>query len=465
MPRPTYSPYQRFYASAPPTDPRRSFWRKSINPADIGVALSPGKVEDASPRSASSEKSVSRLPSKSEWPSTWPAALMHFPPPPKSIPGRPGKAVPMFDENVSSGSSNGHPTLSVHAPYETRLPQLQRQQTQASYSRPVNPVPRVSIQAPYETKLTGLQQPIAFSRGLPAVNPENRVYNAERARGAAITGRIPLTPIYDNGNFATTPQGRPVPSAYRWDTPESMSQLSRPVVQAFSQVSSQPQTGLNISNATAQQPPPRKISLHRSVASDSTTFEEDTTPEEEVERQLRIAHSRTMDEYLDRFPSRAPEERSPIKDLAYPRVPRPAAVSRQAQEVPRPLAGRKINTAESAPVGVTRGLSRRLELNRAGQSYLFSSSTSSSAGAPSLLAQRRIGQQKDLRIKTPNSAANALNSRWQVSTQPVPPPPAVRKDWPVTALQASSSLKDTSPKARVTPKTNSRGDLYLTVED
>jgi hypothetical protein len=455
VPAPTFSPTQRYYAAPPRTEQRRSFWRKSINPADIGVAVSPGKVDQASPRSISSEKSASRLLTNSEAPSVWPAPLMNFPPPPKGIVHRTGTAVPVFDEKpIDTGAFNRNPTFSVHAPYETKLPQSQNQLTQMSYSRPINPVPRISIQAPYETRLTRLPPQSAARLQPPASSQSDRAYNTERARGAAMTGRIPLTPIYDNGNFAS--QGRPPPVTYRWDTPESMNQLSRPA---------QVPMGLNISNTMAQAAPASKESLRKSIASDSTAFEDETTPEEEIDRQLRnrMAQSYSNSQYSNKTTSRVLEGgSSPIKDLTYPQVPRPAAVSRQAERVPRPLAGQNVNTAESAPVGVTRGLSQRYQLNRAGQSYLLSETTSSSsAGVPSLLAQRRLGQQKDLRI---NAAASALNSRWQVSTQPIIPPLEVRKEGPLKTLQARPSLKQASPEARVTPKTNSRGDLYLTVD-
>lgn len=463
VPAPAFSPNQRFYASAVPEQKRRSFWRKSINPQDIGVAVSPGKVEQASPTSMVSEKSASRLLANSEAPSMWPAPLMSFPAPPKGIPRRTVNAVPVFDEQPINGPFNSNPTFRVHAPYETRLSQPPQQLTLTSYSRPLNSIPRVNIQAPYETRLTRLPQMTSARAGPPPASSQNRAYNAERARGAAITGRIPLTPIYDNGNFASASQaGRSAPIAYRWDTPESMNQLSRPVAYA----AAQPPVGLNISNATAQDAQLRQNSVHRSVASDNTTFEDDTTPEEERDRQLRLGLSRSVSQYSNEALARIPEgDASPIKNLAYPQVPRPAAVSRQAQQVPRPLAAQNIKTAESAPAGISRGLSRRYELNRAGQSYLHSESTSSSASAPSLLAQRRVGRQKDLRIKTPNAAANALNSRWQVSTQPIVPPPEARKELPARSLQPRPSLKEASPKARVTPKTNSRGDLFLTVED
>ena len=491
---PTFSPNQRFYASAAaPEENRRSFWRKSINPQDIGVAVSPGKMVQASPASLLSEKSASGLLTNTEAPSMWPAPLMTFPVPPKGVPRRPGQPGPVFDEQQNNGAFNREPTFEMVAPYETRLSQVPQQLGQTSYSRPLNPGPGFGVQAPYETRLSGVPEQTAFSRagpplassqnqapyetrlsgvpqqqtlrqaGTTSANSQDKAYNAERVRGAAITGRIPLTPVYDNGNFATTSQGgRSAPVAYRWDTPESMDQLS----QAVPPAAPRSQMGLNISNATPEEIRRRNESAHRSVASDSTTFEEDMTPEEERDRQLRLAQSRSLGQYSNEVLERIPEgDTSPIKNLAYPQIPRPAAVSRQAQQIPRPLAAQKIVTAESAPAGLSRGLSRRYELARAGQSYLLSESSSSTTSAPSLLAQRRIGQQKDLRIKTSNAASNALNSRWQVSTQPVVAPLQPRKNLPAKTLQTRPSLKENSPKARVTPKTNSRGDLYLTVED
>lgn len=492
VPAPVFSHHQRFYASQAPEEKRRSFWRKSINPVDIGVAVSPGKMVQASP--ALSEKSASGLLVNGEAPSMWPAPLMSFPLPPKGVPLRPGHAVPVLDEQRSNGPFNSNPTYSVHNPYETRLSQPPQQLAQFSYSRPLIPAPSSNTQAPYETRLSAIPGQVTSARagppiaapvptfslrapyetsisavpqqtnsaraGPPPNKSESQAYDAERARGAAITGRIPLTPIYDNGTFANASQGgRAAPIAYRWDTPDSMNQLSYQVPTT----PARPPMGLNISNSTLEEAQLRKDSVHKSMASDSTTFEEDTTPEDEQDRQLRLAQSRSLGSYTNEVLARIPEgDSSPIKNLAYPEVPRPAAVSRQAQQVPRPLAGQNIDTVIQRPAGVSRGLSRRLEMSRAGQSYLQSDSSSSSSGA-SLLAQRR-SQQKDLRIKT-NAAANSLNSRWQVSTQLTAAPPMPRKELPMRMLQARPSLKEASPKARVTPKTNSRGDLYLTVED
>ena len=487
---PKFSPNQRFYASAAaPEENRRSFWRKSINPQDIGVAVSPGKMVQGSPASLLSEQSASGLLTNTEAPSMWPAPLMAFPLPPQGVPRRPGQQVPVSDEQQNNGAVNRNLTFSIDLPYETRLSQPPQQLGQTSYSRPLQPRPGFGEQAPYETRLSGVPERTAISRagppfvtsqnqapyetrlngipprqaGITSTSSQDKAYNAERARGAAITGRIPLTPIYDNGNFATTSQGgRSAQVAYQWDTPESMNKLSQQAPSAVPRA----QMGLNISNATPEDIRRRNESAHRSVASDSTTFEEDMTPEEERDRQLRLAQPRSLGQYSNEVLERIPEgDTSPIKNLAYPSVPRPAAVSRQAQQIPRPLAAQKLDAAGSASTGLSRGLSRRYELARAEQSYLRSESTSSTTSAPSLLAQRRIGQQKDLRIKTSNSVANASNSRWQVSTQPIVAPLQPRKNLPAKTLQTRPSLKEFSPKARVTPKTNSRGDLYLTVED
>ena len=51
----------RFYASALAEEKRRSFWRRSIKPEDIGVAVAPGVVEAGSPSSFASQQSLAKL--------------------------------------------------------------------------------------------------------------------------------------------------------------------------------------------------------------------------------------------------------------------------------------------------------------------------------------------------------------------------------------------------------------------
>ena len=139
----------------------------------------------------------------------------------------------------------------------------------------------------------------------------------------------------------------------------------------------------------------RKGSLD-STRSSVTQFEtdEDTTPESELDKQLKpkptllspVMESPARQMIQGRFvqqssPSRQGNLSSPIKDLTYPRVPRPAAVARQADRAPR----------------LTRQHARdRLVRNES--SFLQSESTSSGAGSARPFTPPRQVQQ----TKTPN---------------------------------------------------------------
>jgi hypothetical protein len=67
---------QRFYAPpATSQEKRRSFWRRSIKPEDIGVAVSPEIVQAGSPTSISSQRTTSQLLPELPHHSMWPAPL------------------------------------------------------------------------------------------------------------------------------------------------------------------------------------------------------------------------------------------------------------------------------------------------------------------------------------------------------------------------------------------------------
>src|SRR6202044_1933820 len=66
---------QRYYATPPVEEKRRSFWRKSIKPEEIGVAVSPDMAQDSSPDSFSSQRTASQLlPALPNY-GLWPAPL------------------------------------------------------------------------------------------------------------------------------------------------------------------------------------------------------------------------------------------------------------------------------------------------------------------------------------------------------------------------------------------------------
>ena len=203
--------------AAPPKDEsRRSFWRKSVQPEDIGVAVSPEIIQQ-SPVSIASNKTTARLlpdmPRYTIWPSVF------------------------------------------HTPEQVE-PQTKKRKSVEPAEVERLPAPRIV------SSRTG--------NGMPS-DPRARMYAMERDRNV---GRIPLTPVYDNGlpsNF-----NRPVPGG-----PGQNQQLQVPTG------SREPSTNFSVplpkaerrtSGPSFQRPGPSvptRASSRYSNASESTTFEID----------------------------------------------------------------------------------------------------------------------------------------------------------------------------------------------
>lgn len=151
--------------------------------------------------------------------------------------------------------------------------------------------------------------------------------------------RIPLTPTYDNGNYEPTvqrvyerPVGPPVivrtcPEQQRMNFSRRQPSLKRRIDAPSSQLPVQLQDDQDFTV------PVRPINQARKESSrtDTTTsvyteFDEDSTPEQEDDKQL----CKTT-----RLPGTS---RPPLRDLRWPQIPRSAATSKHAEKIPSPRA-------------------------------------------------------------------------------------------------------------------------------
>lgn len=358
---------------------RRSFWRRSIKPEEIGVAVSPELTQKESPaNSIHSQASASALlPDKPNWTSSQPVqqsqqARSRSPVRVAST----GSTGTVFDEDVNrlgvaAPSARIHPTVQNQPPYFNLRP-----------LQPHRPPRLVLTQS---------------GHGLPS-DPRAQMYAMERqqrATGYAAQPRIPLTPIYDNGNVtaplnawtASAPPARPQlpPGPLRdprvrlappiekqrsnssiYDSNASLPPSEPRGHESFSiqpvssrpsqQFSSQP----SVRNSTIPNP-----AVRASTASSTTTFEDEddynlSAPPAPPATLAAgpPASSKPTIRHLSSHQSRpitlSPVIESPHRNgypqpklpryVAYPPIPRPASVARQAERLPLPRAGRYIDT-------------------------------------------------------------------------------------------------------------------------
>ncbi|KIV97675.1 hypothetical protein PV10_01391 [Exophiala mesophila] len=422
----------RFYA--PPSDQgveekskRRSFWRKSIKPEDIGVAVSPQVPGEISPVSVTSQQSSSRLlptfPARALWPD------------PLNVQGsgRRQPAQPMSDVGSvgdiesAPGAADAQSVYVDNQPFDL-LPVRKKQR--------VAPPP--------------LQSPAV-------VEASNGTTKAQRAP----VERIPLTPTYDNGNISVplsargfgSPNYRSSPSrsepvfialkAPEHQLPPSSSYANRKVLKKSRGAGPPPTRTITpliepseqLRTAPTPQYVPTRDMQRRSgsLSSELTEIEEDTTPEES-DRQLELSA-------LPR--TEATGLQSPLKDLRYPNIPRSAAVSRQAETPPMPKM--QFNPSNRGmPLRLTRD-----QLIRAEASFMKTDSTSSD------------GYLSDSTIEFPAPPGEASSISYRINREPLrmfKNESAASRDETGTILQRSPS-----GKAKLTPSKSKSGDLYLTV--
>ena len=348
---------QRFYSAAPAEEKRRSFWRRSIKPEDIGVAVSPHVNEASSPTSFSSQRSMmnllpkvpEKLPTRSIQ-GLWPAPLkLESARNRQSRPFRPLSDVTVFDEDIEA-------TAASHPPRLTRARD--------------SVVLRSSSAGPRE-------------RTLPAPLQLNPIYPNAQSRLSeqkelSPTARIPLTPTYDNGNFIHSPPRAYPPSSWRqFDDmlsppplsalPEELSPTrnAQPHKNVLRKKIFPPSAVRAVRSAAPKPQPPRKDS-DTTVA---TEIEEDTSPDE-VDKQLEMLEKPTFAPI-----SICPEgPRSPISNLQYPAIPPSAEISRQAGFIQQRSRNLMVPTT-SAKAGPVRPSRDQLVRNEA--SFVVSDTTSS----------------------------------------------------------------------------------------
>lgn len=475
---------QRYYAAPTVEEKRRSFWRRSIKAEDIGVAVSPEIAQDGSPDSFSSQRTSSQLLPALPNHTLWPAPLRlsrQMPTRPDML--RPESTATVFEEDVSRDINTPQAIMA-----------FQEQSNAES-----------------EQEMAQRVVPPAVGSG-PTIDPHAQMYALERATAAAAKSPITLTPIYDNGvntpvyhqamtnsivpgsseainstvpqpysssSFAQAPWRAPLPHANvvhqkSLQTYSSAPDLPRIQQQYPRSSASTPSLSATTGYTDKRSTTARKGSID-SAGSDVTTFEtdEDTTPEQELDKRLKTSTLSPVMESPARQPATFSQPDSPIKGLQYPRVPRPAAVTRQAERPPRPRAALQINTAGPLPP-LPRMAVTRDQLVHDERSFLQSQSTSRASPEPSvsLLAKRRGDKAADEMLqsglKLSSDSANTMSrshQKWQV-THPEdqllqsPRKPKLMLDTRSPDVENERASKRTS--IGLTP-TRRGADLFLTV--
>lgn len=388
---------QRYYAApTAPQEKRRSFWRRSVKPEDIGVALSPEIVQAGSPNSISSQRTTSQLLPELPNCSLWPAPL------------RQGQQI------------------------------LTTPESRREVARPTVTFPSTFVESKTANKPVSIIPSQTRTRLPP--DPPAQMYKLEQAKGAS--SRIPLTPVYDNGNFPTTVGVHPASEEHnfrypgyssqlcpqRTYDPRLMSQMINPAREAAEKFTPTAPSPAHLQATPFRQAPPLR---RNSSSSDATTFEddEDTTPEQEHDKQLRPARLSPVLESPHHFPSSSTDRLSTsLTDITYPSPPRPAAISKQAEKQPRPRAAKFVNasiTTDSPAQNPKPGLPRRKDQFVLEERSFFSSASSSSLSSkreesPSSLLAKRKGDkaadqmlQRGLRLSSTAANAPTVN-KWQV---------------------------------------------------
>jgi hypothetical protein len=481
---------QRYYATPSVEERRRSFWRRSIKPEDIGVAVSPDTAHDSSPDSFLSQRTASQLlPALPNY-GLWPAPLRlsrQMPTGKGSV--RPESTATVFEEDVG-------------------LP-LSTYRVVTGPDQPPNIEPRQEM-----TERVGSSQ---VGSHLPN-EPRAQTYPLEGATAIATQPPIPLTPVYDNGVdtpvnnkaafagvitgpsqafISTLPQPSSLPFAQdprrtspgqgdvmhqrSLQTYSSAPNLTRNQPQQQQRQQQYPRTSASTpsfsatTTYTAKRPNTVRQGSVDSAGSDVTGFEtdDDTTPEHELDKRLKPSMLSPVVESPVRHRAATDEPASPIRDLRYPRIPRPAAVAKQAERAPKPRAALQVNTTGPQPqrpqVAMTRD---QLVLEE--RSFLQSQSTSRASPEPnpSLLAKRRgdraAGELLQGGLKLSSDWANRpapISKNWRVlhsEEQPLQSPrkPKLVVDTRETSVGSGSGWKRNS--VGLTP-TRRGGDLFLTV--
>ena len=312
---------QRFYAPPQPEQKRRSLWRKSINPVDIGVAISPDLPQDPSPGRSESQTSTSRL-----------------------LPQMHEKALPPAPLRI------GRRDL------QTAAQPIAKSTISANNQRQVTKFPSLHSPQPRKKEVSSRRQP----------PPPIIITMAPESKDDSLrASRLPLTPTYDNGNIQH--YQRPVEK-----------RLALRASSVYDENRSSQYTDIE-----AEITPPENDFTKTLATRPTDSFTSMYPLERILPDYMRNSGLPQLQSQLQPRTVRWQDPESPIRGLQYPTIPRPAAVSKQAEQVARPRAGQQINTDLRGPpqpafvTAQTKGFP-------SDNSYIYSDLNSSQRQAPQL---------------------------------------------------------------------------------
>lgn len=405
----------------PPKDggKRRSFWRRTIKPDDIGVAVSPETAHQASPKSIASYRTTSRLlpdkPAYTLWPR--PMQILQY--------NRPESTDTNFEENLY-GSQRRVPDMSIPALRGSRSVDLNRRPIQQhdirnQYYSQEYPVDSLALMYAKEKgihqrrpSLSTNVRPEARETPEPQwIAPPHRLERPAALRHPTALRPGPPQPRNLLQPISIPPTARSSNYSDNYSLASTEPHLNRPL-QSYHPASRR-------SLSTRQ-------SVRYSNASD-TSFEsageEDLTPPAEPALSPVVESPHT----------------SPISALKYPRVPRSASIAKTAGVYRAPLeSGRDVVRYASG------------EMNRHGQPPTLSRRDSSPS---SLLAKRRGNKaaadlEKGLRLRQDDNVGSPSKTVLKVINTP-------------GIENAGPGLKSPIWEPKLTP-TMRNGDLYLEVQ-
>lgn len=212
-------------------------------------------------------------------------------------------------------------------------------------------------------------------------------------------------------------------------------------------------------------PVSRSLDRQSSASSIYTEIEEDTTPEES-HKQLGMKADPTTT-YIVPLDIRgiSPAQESPIKDLRYPRVPRSAAISRQAERPAQLRASLNLSTVSAfVPASSSAVRPTRDQLVRAELSFMQTDTTSSDGYLSDEMIEFPFPPTSKLR--RPSLTELGSNPSRGNKGPPLQVPPSLNEVMNSSTRSVNFIVPQRSPssKARLTPSKSSSGDLYLTVE-
>ncbi|KAJ9661149.1 hypothetical protein H2198_002093 [Neophaeococcomyces mojaviensis] len=444
------TPNKRFYSGEPDEQKRRSFWRRSFVPAssDIGVAVAPSASllpRNRDDRTASETK-------RPLWPyPVSPLSQNHEKRFDKAqqTEGYRWSIATSFDEDVEAQNQD--------------LPVLASPRTRSS-SRSFSSV--------------GIEKPLPL-----------KLKVTKRANTPPST-RIPLTPTYDNGNYEPTIRqvieeaNQPSAIVRRSKEQQSLNFSRRAPLLRKSQEEPGPFTIQSQQRPSGTRFPvrPSLAARKESTATDisiHTEIEEDSTPEQEEDKQLTGA------------PKYSGTSRPPLRDLQWPQVPRSAATKKQAEKVPSPRAVLTIRTMSSDPAPSQPAFTRHSQVSgKDRRSTRTNASSTDSCSESSVLPvfptpPARHPARNYNQVRLARQIADSYKAASQSTTTTTPTKASQQMaQLPQNRAQAIQRLGTGRPlaqklqaqgyvprpqlarstsRARITPMTSRSGDLYLAV--